>query len=234
MKPQNLKPPYPKISERRVVVEDRVWYVPLVETNTNTFSFPGWDSETLFGNSNPVHVEYCSGNGDWIAGKAEQYPEINWLAVEMKFTRVQKIWSKLKNRHLNNLVVLCGEGLMATKEYFPGSSVSHVYVNFPDPWPKRRHAKNRIIQGHFIDEVDRILTADGEVTLVTDDPSYSVQMIDTMLSSSSFSSHYPDPHYTTDIHNYGASYFENLWRNEGRYIRFHKFKKQTRSGAACI
>jgi len=230
MKPQDLKPPFKNRQERRVMISDRVWYVPEMDELDREFTFPGWCDSVLFGNSNPVSVEYCSGNGDWIIEKAKENPHMNWVAVEVKFMRVRKIWSKLKNNRLNNLIVICGEGLNVTRHYFPGRSVKSVFVNFPDPWPKRRHAKHRIIQEAFVKEISRITEDDGYFTLVTDDAEYSRQMIGTVMKNQAFASCLPEPHYKTDIENYGSSYFYALWNSLGRVVRYHQFQK---SGAAA-
>lgn len=233
MKPNDLKSPFPRGESRAIIIHDRVWYVPEISEPNPDFIFPGWEHPDLFGNENPVHVEYCSGNGTWIAEKALQNPHINWLAVEIKFTRVRKIWSKLKNYRLNNLVVLCGEGMQATHSYFPDRSVSHVFVNFPDPWPKRRHAKNRLIQTPFIEQVKRISIDGGELTLVTDDPDYSLQMVETVMESQSFIPSFPEPHYQTENSDYGTSYFDSLWRNQGREIRYHHFRMSPNPSEKC-
>ena len=66
MKPKDLIPPYTR-SNQQIIMSDRVWYVP-TKSNHN-FSFPGWDHLDFFGNNNPVVIEYCSGNGAWIAKK---------------------------------------------------------------------------------------------------------------------------------------------------------------------
>lgn len=231
MKPTDFKSPFSKGSPLRVLIHDRVWCVPLIVNDADQFVFPGWEHNDLFGNDRPIHVEYCSGNGEWIADKAEQHPEINWLAVEKKFPRVRKIWSKLKNRKLDNLVVLSGEGFSATRSFFPAGSISHVYVNFPDPWPKRRHAGNRLIRPEFMKEIERILVVQGGITLVTDDQDYSTLSIKVMMDNPSFRSCFPEPYFTDNPCNYGSSYFEKLWRLDGRTIRFHQFHK---SENACI
>ncbi|MEC7840403.1 MAG: tRNA (guanine(46)-N(7))-methyltransferase TrmB [Chlamydiota bacterium] len=225
MKPVDLKPPFIDREERRAIIQDRVWYVPDVNRENEDFEFPGWNHPLLFGNDNPVYVEYCSGNGAWILERARSNPNINWVAVEIKFNRTRKIWSKIKNYKLDNLIVICGEGLYTTKRYFPNNSVAGVFVNFPDPWPKRKHAKYRLIQSDFVAEVGRITCTGGQFTLVTDDPDYSVQMIDTVSACPKFSSCFPKPYFVTDEKNYGSSWFENLWRSEGKTIRFHKFQK---------
>lgn len=222
MKPADLKFPFRSWGQGHVCIQDKVWYVPECES-TIPFTFLGWNQPELFGNDNPIHLEYCSGNGAWIANRAEQNPHINWVALEMKFCRVRKIWSKIKNFNLSNLVVICGEGLHTTKNYFPSHGIDQVFINFPDPWPKRRHAKNRIIQPHFTSELQRILRPGGRVTFVTDDADYSTWTIKTFQNSPGFASVYPEPFYVHESADYGTSYFEDLWRSKGKMIYYHQF-----------
>jgi len=226
MKPKQLIPPFKFGELWKVCIADRVWYVPDREGTEGSFEFPGWEHPDLFGNGNPVYVEYCSGNGSWVAEKAKAHPGVNWVAVEKQFKRARKIWSKMKNEKLQNLIVICGEGKRATRNYFPEGSVSRAFVNFPDPWPKRRHEKHRLIEPQFAEIVNRSLKPGAEVILVTDDSDYSGQMIETFSRTSGFESRYPEPYFTTECRNYGASYFETLWRQLGRTIRFHEFHKQ--------
>jgi tRNA (guanine-N7-)-methyltransferase len=224
MKPEDLKPLYPK-EEQRTFIHDRVWYIPKRSLTQTDFFFPGWNHSDLFDNEQPVVVEYCSGNGAWIANKAAANPEINWVAVEMKFDRVRKIWSKIKNQQLKNLIVICGEANMVTTKYFADHSISDVYINFPDPWPKKRHTKNRLIQSTFANELARILKEGKNLTFVTDDAPYSEWFIDVISKQKHFVSVYPQPYFLTDEFDYGTSYFDQLWRSKGRSIRYHSFQK---------
>lgn len=225
MKPEDLKSPF-TWDERQILIKDRVWFVPDYYEHYETFQFPGWTDPEIFGNEAPVYVEYCSGNGSWAAAKALAHKEVNWVAVEKKFWRVRKIWSKIKNRKLGNLFAICGEGWNLTRRYIPDASVDRVFINFPDPWPKQRHAKHRIIQPQFLDEMRRILKPDGVITFVTDDPPYSEWTIDAFSKHAAFSSCYAAPYYLTELPEYGSSYFEELWRGKGKAIRYHQFKKR--------
>lgn len=224
MRPADLKSPF-TWDERHVVVQDHVWYIPALCDDYAAFSFPGWESSLFFDKNRPVCLEYCSGNGAWIAAKAQMEPHYNWVAVEIKFERVRKIWSKIKNFHLSNLLAVCSEGLRVTQQYIPTESVHSVFINFPDPWPKNRHAKNRIVQSPFIEEVRRILQPGGVLTLVTDDKSYSEEMIDVLSLFPGFQSTFPSPFYVNDYPSYGTSYFEDLWREKGKLIYYLAFKK---------
>lgn len=225
MKPNDLKSPF-RWENRQVMIHDRVWYFPKICKQADDYCFPGWNHRDTFDRKGEICVEYCSGNGAWIAAKAEQNKHQNWLAVELKFERVRKIWAKIKNLQLDNLMVLCGEGYDATRRYFTDESVDAVYVNFPDPWPKTKHAKHRIIQPRFAVEVKRILKSGGVLTMVTDDPDYSKIMVEVLRCSEGFESVYPEPYYVNENPDYGNSYFEDLWREKGKNIYYHAFRKK--------
>lgn len=226
MKPKDLKFPFTS-KERHIIAHDDVWYVPEQDDDFSNFSFPGWNHPLFFDQEQPICIEYCSGNGAWIAARAQAQPEYNWVAIERKFERVRKIWSKLKNSQLSNLLAVCGEGYRITHHYIPSESVHAVFINFPDPWPKRRHARHRIIQVPFMQEIHRILQVNGVVTLVTDDAEYSNTMIEVLQQIPGFESLFADPFYATDYPSYGSSYFEDLWRQKGKVIRYHEFRKKT-------
>lgn len=224
MRPEDLKSPF-SWKERTIAIHDRIWYVPSHYYDYDSFAFPGWTHPEIFPRENPVKIEYCSGNGAWIAAKAIEEPNVNWVAVDLNFERVRKIWSKVKNHRLENLFIVCGEGYTLTHRYIPSNSVQEVFINFPDPWPKNKHAKNRIVQQPFVQEINRILNPEGTLTLVTDDKDYSSLMIKVMQKSEGFESAYPSPYYVHEHNGYGTSYFEDMWRQQGKQIYYHQFRK---------
>ncbi len=224
MRPKDLIAPY-SWAERRVVLHQGILFLPeFIEHGT--YSLPHWSDPVLFGNENPIEVEYCSGNGHWIIEKARREPHRNFIAIERRFERVRCIWSKRENQHLTNLLILCGEGYAATKEYFPSESISQIYVNFPDPWPKNRHAKNRLLDLKFAHELHRVLKESGRFILATDDLKYALSGSKEMLSQGGFEPITPYPHYITDPEGYGSSLFEKLWRSKGRTIYHIEFAKR--------
>lgn len=203
----DLKIPF-KWIDRRPVLLEKFFYIPgAFDHISQTVPF--------FEKEQPLIIEYCSGNGQWVADRAFQNPHLNWLAVEKKFERARKIWLKLHRQELTNLCVVCGEGLIFTRYYAP-DSVSEVYVNFPDPWPKRRHGKHRLIDQEFLTELGRILKPQGRVTCVTDFPAYAQEMQKEFQKSSNwrllfYSHEWPD---------YGRSFFNDLWVGKGRTIHY--------------
>ena len=218
--PKEFKIPY-NWDERRILIHDRVWVIPAHYDQYDSFAFPGWDHPDLFGNDNPVHIEYCSGNGAWIAEKASQNPEINWVAVEKRLDRVRKNWSKIKNLKLDNLIAVYGEAYIFTKHFVPTETIDEVFINFPDPWPKNKHAKHRLMTVTFFEQLWRMMKKGSQMIFVTDYADYSDAVIKEAKKHGKF--HFEN--YTTEYSNYGSSFFEELWKKMGRTIRFHKFTK---------
>lgn len=217
MKPKDLKVAV-TFEERRPLMCDGVFYVPRYYAFHHEYSFPTW--EEIFGNNNPVAIEYCAGNGDWIVQKAQENVLMNWVAVEKRFDRVRKIWAKCKNRNLSNLLIVYGEGSTFTHHYVANHTVDEVYINFPDPWPKKRHDKHRLIKRYFLDELARVLKAGKHITFVTDDQNY-------LKETFSFFSAHPSfvlLNSTTEWPEYGSSWFERLWRERGREIQYTQWK----------
>lgn len=224
MKAKDLKWPF-DWEKRHVLLEDRILWVPKNLKRYEDFKFPGWNDPVVFPKEQPIKVEYCSGNGTWIIDKAQNHPHYNWVAVEIDFERVRKIWAKLKNLSLTNLLIICGDAYTSTSHYFPSNSVDQIFVNFPDPWPKRRHAKNRLFHPHFIKELVRVSHSSGKTIVVTDDEDYSNRIIGSFNKEAGFISCSGPPHYVTEMEGYGSSFFEELWRKQGKTIRYHCYKK---------
>ncbi|MCH1429775.1 MAG: tRNA (guanosine(46)-N7)-methyltransferase TrmB [Chlamydiales bacterium] len=221
MKPSDLKPFF-TFDERNVVLKDKIWCVPTYFDDYESFKFSGFNSPEFFGNDRPVLVEFCSGNGDWILEKAKSCPEVNFVAVEIQFKRVKKIWSKMNNDKVDNLMIICGDGRLVAQKYFKESSIDGVYINFPDPWPKKRHIKHRIIQESFVKDMARFLKKDGSCVFVTDSEPYLEETIEYFSKVEAFSHALPLPFYLKDPKEYGYSYFKNLWTSLGRDIYLYE------------
>ncbi|MDJ0651858.1 MAG: tRNA (guanine(46)-N(7))-methyltransferase TrmB [Simkaniaceae bacterium] len=207
MKPKDLPYPY-KWEDRQPLLKDKIFYVPEYYQQHKKERFP--NLQEYFGNDRPIHLEYCSGNGEWILNRARKNPEIHWIAVEMWFERVRKIYSKTVNYGVENLLIISGEGLTFSREYLSDACLDKVYINFPDPWPKKRHAKHRMIQRPFVEELRRTVKKNGWVTLVTDNVPYKKQIEYEMGEW---------PEVEASHENYGSSFFERLWRSHGLPIQ---------------
>lgn len=220
MRPKHLKFPF-AWEKRRPTFHEGVFIVPKYFHHHEGWTIP----IDLVSEKNEIAIEYCSGNGDWVIEKAKQNPKKFWIAVEKKFERVKKIWSKMHNHNISNLLIISGEAFTFTRFYLPESKVSEIYVNFPDPWPKRSQAKKRLVQKSFILELERILKDKGKASFATDDPSYSAQIIAEIHQLRRWKSLFPSPYYVNELENYGTSWFEKLWREKGKNFYYMQFEK---------
>jgi tRNA (guanine-N7-)-methyltransferase len=214
MKPKDLKIEG-SFDKRIPLLIEGMFYLPEHYTGHKEHPLPVWSDPRIFGNDLPVALEFCAGNGHWIQERAQATrEEKNWVAIERRFDRVRKIWSKKTNHKITNLFIVCGEGHTFATEYVASHSVAEIYINFPDPWPKRRHAKHRIMKDSFLEEMARILVSEGKVTFVTDDKPY----LEATMAVFDANKNYIQEGLIINPPNYGVSYFDNLWREKGRTI----------------
>lgn len=224
MKAKELRP-LCVFEERAPLFGDRLFYVPKNYDKHHLSDFPGWVNEKVFLNEAPIYIEYCSGNGSWIAAKARAEPHVNYVAVEVRFDRVRKIWAKAKNLFLNNLFTIWGEAFTFTHYYVPNSSVSKIFINFPDPWPKRRQEKHRLLTKEFIFEMARVLKPSGTIMFVTDEENYLQRTCRLFLESPHLTPSFPEPYVVTEFPNYGTSFFDTLWREKGKKIHYLQLER---------
>ena len=121
----------------------------------------------LFENDHPIHIEIGMGKGQFITGMAKAHPEINYIGVEMQVSVVSIALDKLIEQPLPNLKLLHVDGSALT-EYFADSEVDQIYLNFSDPWPKKRHEKRRLTYRTFLAVDEQILRPNGEIHFKTD------------------------------------------------------------------
>lgn len=221
MKPKDLK--YPFLWENRCPkIENNVLYVPKYYFDHEHISKSLL--KNYFANTNTIiDCELCSGNGDWVIAQAMRNPDIHWVAVEQRFDRVRKIWSKMHNAGVRNLLIVCGAAQVFLEHYVEQESFRQIFVNFPDPWPKCRHHKHRLFQDHFVENVVKVLVKSGKIILATDDMPYLQFAISAMQKKLSAS--IEAPFYRQVEGSYGGSWFENLWLSKGKQIFYTEFEK---------
>jgi tRNA (guanine-N7-)-methyltransferase len=227
MKQKDLAYPFPK--EHRTLFEhDNILVIPQWGLEFIDQEFPVW-KEVL---SRTPALEFCSGNGDWILEKAAEETKVQWVAVEMRYDRIRKIWAKAKNRGIDNLYIVHGKAQDLCRYFLSDDVLSAVYVNFPDPWPKKKHHKNRLFQPEFVDELSRVLVPEGALKIVSDDLPFLLASLENLQACPRFSSELPEPYYTK-LDTYGYSYFKELWEEKGREINQLQFVKEGAHVAAC-
>jgi tRNA (guanine-N7-)-methyltransferase len=132
--------------------------------------------QELFAKTQPLEVELGSGDGSFLAQYARLNPERNFLGVERLLGRLRKLDKKGRRAGLTNLRMLRMEAAYLVEFMLPKESIHSLHVYFPDPWPKRKHRKNRLINTQFTELARAALLPGGIVFLRTDDADYFQQM----------------------------------------------------------
>jgi len=180
----------------------------------------------LFGSRRPIVVEIGSGNGHFLVEYSKLYPDRNFIGTEILHGRARKFASKICKRGLKNIVVFLGDTRRFVWEFLYAASVEEFIVLFPDPWPKNRHRKHRLLSDRFIRMLRNRLVDGGKVSVATDHEEYKDFMISVFASVDGFESvfmrgygDYPD--------NYPKTLFWDRFKKEGRPLYYLQWIKKT-------
>lgn len=135
-----------------------------------------FDATEIFGRVAPLIVEIGAGNGDQIVAAAKSHPESNYLALEVWQPGVAKIVSRAAKAKVRNVRIIEADAAQAFPILFKGESVREIWTFFPDPWPKVRHHKRRLINSDFASEIARTLVEGGKWRISTDSADYAEQI----------------------------------------------------------
>ena len=198
-----------------------------MQTNREMIVEPvGLDVETLprplnwaelFGNANPVEIEIGMGKGTFLTDQARARPDTNFLGIEWARFFWRYASDRLRRHGCANALTVRAEAGFFLNEFVPPGSVSVLHVYFPDPWPKARHHKRRLIQPKFVPVVHRILAPGGRWQVVTDHKGYWEENIEpTIRSAAGFTVvDYNRPGSANEGEFVGTN-FERKYRREGR------------------
>jgi tRNA (guanine-N7-)-methyltransferase len=118
----------------------------------------------------PVHVDLGCGDGSFLRARAAEQPEANFIGIERLLRRVCS--SNRKASELGNVRIIRAETMFVLRYILPPASVETFYLLFPDPWPKRRHHRRRIVTAEFLGAIHSRLTTGGSLFIATDDGEY--------------------------------------------------------------
>jgi len=166
--------------------------------------------DTLFDPARPLEIEIGCGKGRFLAARAAQCPEMQYLGIERMLSRVRRLDKKACRLKLENLRVLRLEAFYTFYYLLPMHRVRTVYVFFPDPWPKRRHSSRRLFSPLFLDALWARLEVGGAVQVATDHPDYFTE-IRTRLAADVRFKEIPAMERTEDE----QTEFEHIFRSQG-------------------
>ena len=123
--------------------------------------------QEIFGNDHPIHVEVGSGKGAFVSGMAKANPEINYIGIDIQKSVLSYALDKVLATDVPNIKLLWVDGSDLT-DYFEDGEIDRLYLNFSDPWPKKRHEKRRLTYQSFLATYQQILPENGEIHFKTD------------------------------------------------------------------
>jgi len=144
------------------------------------------DFDACFRRQAPRTLEIGFGNGDTLAGMADQELAMDFIGVEVHRPGIGHLLLELERREIDNIRIICADAVAVLKNCLPDASLDRVLLFFPDPWPKKRHHKRRIVQPDFIDLLARKLRAGGILHMATDWEDYAQHMLEVMAGTASF------------------------------------------------
>jgi len=130
------------------------------------------DLQQLFGNANRVVVEIGSGKGRFLIAAATEQPDVNFIGIEKSLHYHRVIAERVAKRHLRNVRLINYDAFPVLRDMIPDASLSEIHIYFPDPWPRKREQKRRIIRPDALAEMRRALVDGGTGIYVTDHREY--------------------------------------------------------------
>jgi tRNA (guanine-N7-)-methyltransferase len=176
------------------------------------------DVEKIFRRNAPLHVDLGCGDGSFLCALAQHMPDKDFLGIERLLGRIRSAACKAAN--IGNVRLLRMESSYAVRHLLPAGSVEKFYLLFPDPWPKRRHWRRRIVTGDFLRAIHQALVGNGTFRIATDHPDYFEKIQETARGN---------PHFAV-MEPADAS----LARSVGGDLPLTKFEKKFRAQGASI
>lgn len=152
----------------------------------------GLDGETIldigriFGRHAPCTLEIGFGNGESLAAMAAQEPETDFIGIDVHRPGVGHLLLEVERRELTNIRVICADAMPVLRNRLPDASLDRLLLFFPDPWPKQRHHKRRIVKIEFADLLARKLKPGGLIHMATDWENYAEHMLEVMSAAPEF------------------------------------------------
>jgi tRNA (guanine-N7-)-methyltransferase len=177
------------------------------------------DFDTTYGRHAPVSVEIGFGNGENLVAMASAHPERNYLGIEVHRPGVGRLMLALEERQLSNVRVSCHDAVQVLGQQLAPSSVDEVLILFPDPWPKKRHHKRRLVQTPFVELIADRLDVNGVLRFATDWEPYAADVLATLsacrrlanLSEAGGFTPRPDERHPTRFEKRGERLGHSVW-----------------------
>ncbi len=219
----NLNSSFTNFTDNRYIYSNNMWnaiekYAP---------RYPEVRPETVFDNNNKTVLEVGIGNGEFLINLAENNPETNFIGFEVFKEGATKCIRRCKSLGLNNVRVVHFDAIFYM-HLLEKSSISEIYVNFPDPWFKKRHRKRRIINPQFVELVASLLKPDGVLNIATDNEDYATGLdgiqhtLENCASGGTLSNMQGEPFTHDDSHYFPTKYYRKFGRQRSYFFKYYR------------
>lgn len=180
----------------------------------------------VFGNSHPLVLEIGCGTGDFVVKTAEDHPDRNFIALDYYNKGCFKSCRRIERHGVTNVRVLRVEARQFITEQLALESLAAVHINCPDPWPKKRHRKRRLVNRQFVEFLRPYLAPGGDFYFATDFDDYGIDVAEFMPHVAGMVNMLaPDP-YRYELAGYHLSRYMEKFMAEGKKIHFVHYRKE--------
>lgn len=183
------------------------------------------DWPAVFGNDNPLALEIGCGIGDFVVKTARDNPQWNFIAIDFYNKGCFKTCRRVEKHELTNVRVVRDEARKFITGQIPKQSLSAVFINCPDPWPKIRHRKRRLVNEQFVRSLADYLKPGGHFYFATDFDDYGTSVAEMMRRVEPFENVLAPDLYRHDIPGYHRTKYMLKFMSEGKQIYFVHYRK---------
>jgi tRNA (guanine-N7-)-methyltransferase len=169
-----------------------------------------------------VFLEIGFGNGEFLENLAGENSDGVFWGVEMSRACLMRACRRIQKKGLRNAFLICGDARFILKECIPPRSLQGIFMNFPCPWPKKKHSKRRVSSGEFSAEIARVLRPGGFFELVTDEERYGMEVRDALASHPALSLSVWETNPPREV----TTKYERKWLEMGKKIFLSRFLKR--------
>ena len=199
----------------------------IAENNPNFLDIdyePDW--EAVFDNTNPLNLEIGFGVGNFLIEMAIREPDENFIGMDFYHKGIRKVITRIDRYQVPNIRIVYGDAREKLPILFNEAELSRIYINFPDPWPKKRHHKRRLIKPTFIKNLAAKLKPGGEVHIATDYEPYAIEILEFFEAELLLTNKSGHRTFLTQKKGVPQTKYEKKFINSGEKIFYLEFVKQ--------
>ncbi|MEC9350428.1 MAG: tRNA (guanosine(46)-N7)-methyltransferase TrmB [Planctomycetota bacterium] len=182
--------------------------------------------EEVFEQTRPLRIEVGVGNSPFLIEVAGKEPDYNYLGLEYSHKRVMKFLKKVEVAGFKNIRMLHLNSDLLFSDYIAPAGIEHLFVNFPDPWPKRRHGKKRFIAGERLAAAAKLLAPGGGFSLRTDARDYALEARENLEANEDLENRFPGSEWAPEPLSPFETPYEIKFKAQGLRIYYFEYRKR--------